>query len=338
MRYVQIGNETWQFWDDLAKMGLSEEEATDWYLQCLETYVEAIRAVAPSVETIADAHPLRLLPLYRERLGNRVQYVAHHLYLPWDWSRGVTRNGEPYPLAEMTAEEIWNAQVGVPDIDGAGNSIDDSDVYEAARRAGYQVAITEWNWNGYRGRGTAALDSSFARGIGAAGFLQAFMREGEAVGLGCQSMLVGTSWGITSIRVDAQRKQPAYFLPTGQVTMFYDHHHGPDLLEVQEANVPRYGQPFGMGDIRPKDGGVATVDTLATADQGKVYLHAINRSFTEDLKVTVALSGFAGVGEEAVQWRFEGRLEDRPRGGRSPEVARIEGTPVAINPAGNPLI
>ena len=125
-------------------------------------------------------------------------------------------------------------------------------------------------------------------------------------------MLVGVHWGINAIRADETGSQPAYFMPTGQVTMFYGKHHGSDILELAAENVPRYRQPYGMGDIAPKQVQVSCIDALATADDYQIRFHAINRSFDEDLEISVDLSGFTGLGETAVHHLFEGRLRDGP--------------------------
>jgi alpha-N-arabinofuranosidase len=321
VHYFQIGNETWAFWDGIRELGMSDDEAADWYLTCVEAYVEKMRAVDASIEIIIDGDlPQVVVGSIRTRLGEKIQHLAHHRYLPWVWSN-VTKEGSPYPLEDMTAEEIWNAWVGIPDIDpSTGMSRDEAAIYDIARCDGYKVAITEWNWNGWRARGRSALDSSFAKGIGAAGFLHAFMREGDIVSLGCQSMLVGIHWGINAIRADETGREPAYFMPTGQVTMFYGKHHGSDMLELAAENVPRYRQPYGMGNIGPKQAQVSCIDALATADSDRIYFHAINRSFDEDLEISVDLSGFTGLGETAVHHLFEGRLRDGPAEGEEREM------------------
>ena len=339
VRYFEIGNETGFFWDGIKGLGMSEDQAVDWYMGCLEAYVEAVRAVDPSVEIIVDGDVRPIRGLIKQRLGDRVQHLAHHRYLPWVWSE-VRKEGAPYPGEELTAEEIWNALVGVPDIHpSTGVSLDRAAIYQVAREGGYKVAITEWNWNGWWARQevSPALDSSFAKGIGAAGFLHAFMREKEVVSLGCQSMLVGINWGITAIRADQTGEEPAYFLPTGQVTMFYGKHHGPDMLEVVCENVPRYAQPYGMGDIGPKGTPVACIDALATADEKTIYFHAINRSFSEDLEISVDVSEFTGLGPAATQHCFEGRLHDAPLEGEAREMGffrsgevRLQGTTLRL--------
>ena len=122
------------------------------------------------------------------------------------------------------------------------------------------------------------MDSWWARGVGAAGFLHALLRAGDVVRIGCQSLLVGNHWDITSIRVDPGGQTPAFQLPTGAITAFYAARHGEVLLRLDSENVPTFEQPYRFGDIGPRSR-VAYVDALVTAGERAVYFHAINRHF-----------------------------------------------------------
>jgi alpha-N-arabinofuranosidase len=331
VHYFQVGNETWAFWDDMKALGLDDGQVMDWYLTCVEAYVDAMRAVDPSIAIIVDANgpdgPARI----RARLGDRVQYLTHHHYCPWRYSE-TEKDGQPYPIENMTAEEIWNAWVATPDIDpSTGLSTDPCGIFEEAPRAGYQVAVTEWNWNGSAGHGrTAPFASSFAKGIGAAGFLHAYLRRGDTIALGCQSMLVGVNWPIHAIRADRTGREPAYYMPTGQVTMFYSQHHGPDLLEVSAEPSPRFPRPYSMGNMSPKPKGVAALDAVVTARADRLFLHVINRSFTDDMAIAVELQGFKQLSSEGVQHCFEGRLRDEPEPGQPRQVGSIRSLPVTV--------
>ena len=160
------------------------------------------------------------------------------------------------------------------------------------------------------------LDSCFAKGVGAAGYLHAFMRTGDVIEIACQSMTVGHAWPITAIHVDPAGRAAAHMMPTGQVVMFYAKHHGSALLEMGGMDIPGYSQTLTCGSIRPHEK-VAYVDALATADGKAVYFHAINRHFSEDVPVTVDLSEFPGLAAEGVQHLFEGRLNDKPDEGEA---------------------
>jgi alpha-L-arabinofuranosidase len=166
------------------------------------------------------------------------------------------------------------------------------------------------------------LNSSFAKGVGAAGYLHAFMRQGETIAMACQSMLVGNHWGIHCVRADREGKNPAHFMPTGQVTMFYARHHGIHRLDVTAENVPAYAQPYRMQNLGPKKR-VAYLDAVATADARAVYFHAINRHFSRDLPVAVDLTAFDKIDKTATHRILEGRLTDRPAAGRPREIGRF---------------
>ncbi len=317
--YVQIGNETWFFWDQLRAEAGSEAGAVAWYVECLAAYAEALRAVAPEVTLIVDGQPPTYLPAAQERLGDALHYVVHHYYTPWRIGE-VTRNGQTVPVAELSARDIWYAWLAVPGIDPVtGESALDNEVFAAARRMGLQVAETEWNWNGgWWGHRDAppgerpALDSLFAKGLGAAGILHALLRAGDVVALACQSMLVGAHWDINAIRVDPTGREAAYTFPNGQITTLYSQHHGTSRLAMESREVPTYEQPFSMGGLQPCDR-VALVDALATGDERKVYWHAINRHFDEDIEVVVELEAGGEVCNIAAQHLLEGRLHNEPR-------------------------
>jgi alpha-N-arabinofuranosidase len=324
VKYFQIGNETWAFTKQLTE--LVPHAAPEFYVECLAAYIEAMRSVDPAIEIIVDGHDgdmSGIVAQVREKLGDKISYFATHFYSPWAITR-VLKNGKEVPIQEIAAGEIWGAWVAVTQFDANGQSIIEHPGINAARRLGYKVAVTEWNWNGgWRHDGPGpALDSSFAKGLGAAGYLHAFMRAADVIELGCQSMLAGNSWGITSIRADAEGAIPPFYMPTGQVTMFYSQHHADKLLALASRNVPMYEQPYQMGGIGPKKK-IAYIDALATADEKRVYFHAINRSFEQSLDVTVDVSAFDNLKDRAIQHVLEGRLNDVPGPDEPRQIGRI---------------
>jgi len=324
VKYFQIGNETWAFTKQLRE--LEPQSAPQFYAECLAAYIEAMRWVDPSIEIIVDGHDgdmSGIIAQVREKLSDKIAYFATHFYCPWAITK-VLKNGQEAPMQEIAADEIWRAWVAVTQFDTNGQAVIDQPGINAARRLGYKVAVTEWNWNGWwRHDGPrTALDSSFAKGLGAAGYLHAFMRAGDVIELGCQSMLVGNSWGITAIRADAEGKIPPFYMPTGQVTMFYSQHHGSELLALAGRNVPMYEQPYRMGGIAPNKK-VAYIDALATADEKRIYFHAINRSFEQSLDVTVDVSAFDSIKDRAVHHVLEGRLNDVPGPNEPRQIGRI---------------
>lgn len=323
VKYFQIGNETWAFVRQLKEQ--VPEAAPEFYTKCLAAYIDAMRSVDPSIQIIVDGQDGNMsgiVPQVREQLKNKIDYLVTHFYTPWSITN-VARNGKEVPAHEVPAGEIWNAWVAVTWFDANGQSILNHSGINAARRLGYKVAVTEWNWNGWWGRTgpRPALNSSFAKGLGAAGYLHAFMRSADVIDIGCQSMLVGNAWGIHAVWADAEGKVPPYYMPTGQVTMFYSKHHGDKLLALESENVPTYEQPYRMGGIRPSRQ-VAVIDALATADENSIYFHAINRSFEKSMDVTIDVSAFGPLESRAVHHLLEGRLNDAPEPNESRQIGR----------------
>ena len=323
-KYFQIGNETWAFIKNLKEM--MPDTAPQFYAECVNSYIEAMRAIDPSIEIIVDGHNADMSGIFSElhkQTADKVLYFATHFYTPWGITKVIENNRE-IPIEKLSAEEIWRAWVAVTWFGDNGESIINHPGINAARRGDYKVAVTEWNWNGWwRRRGSdPALNSSFAKGLGAAGYLHAFMRAADVIELGCQSMLVGNSWGIHAIKADVEAKIPPYYMPTGQVTMFYSKHHGEKLLALDSRNIPTYKQPYRMGGIGPKEK-VAYVDALATADEKLVYFHAINRSFEKSIDVTIDISALGRFKGRAVHHVFQGRLNDTPKPNEPRQIGRI---------------
>lgn len=320
VKYFQLGNETWA-WDanmKAAHAGRYEEA----YVESIAAYEQAIHAVDPSVQLITDYNG-PLIAKVRQRLGDKIAYLCGHYYMPW-MIRKVEKDGNAVPPETLTAEEIWYAWVATPKIDSDGRSILESNVLTAAPALGYKVAVTEWNWNGGWGHDVknVALNSSLARGLGAAGFVHALMRKGDVVEIATQSMLVGKGWGIAAILVDPNGVKPPRRTPSGMVTTLYGLHHGDRLMEMKDSGVPTYKQPLRLEGIRPSPK-VATIDALATASEKAVFWHAINRSFYRGLEVAVDLTAVGPIADPARLYILEGHLEDEDAAAEGTSVARI---------------
>jgi alpha-L-arabinofuranosidase len=201
-----------------------------------------------------------------------------------------------------------------------------------ARKLGYRIVCTEWNWNGWafdRIQPRPEIDPGAAKAIGAAGYLHGLMRAGEAVDLACQSNLIGCGWAIGCVQVDRQGKRPPHYSPTGQVTMFYALHHGDRLLPVQAAGGPTYAQPYQVG-WTPGKAKVAFLDAVATADARTLYFHAINRHFSRAFDVKVDLGDAGGLEGRAVHHVMEGRLKEAPGPGEAAEVMSVGRRPLEL--------
>jgi len=322
-KYFQIGNETWAFVRKLKEM--QGAAAAGFYARCVEAYIDAMRSVDPSIEIIVDGHDGNMSGIVgqmREQLGDKISHFATHFYSPWSITR-VLKNGKEVPGHEISAADIWHAWMAIGRFDAGGRSVLNHPGIQAARRNGYKVSVTEWNWNGWwRLSGPEpALNSSYAKGVGAASYVHAFMRAADVIEIGCQSMLVGNSWGIHAIWADKAGEIPPHYMPTGQMTMFYSKHHGENLLALESKKVPVYEQPYQMGGISPKPK-VACIDALATGDDKHIYFHAINRSFEKSRDVTIDVSEFSGVEASAVHYVLEGRLDNAPKPNEPRQIGR----------------
>lgn len=311
VRYVQIANEPWVMDRELKRMAPIDETKKEQYFKCLDAYINMIKKVDPDVEIIADGNCKELTLPLREKFGEKIDYIAYHLYMPWAINE-IIKDTTKLTRDEVTEEEVWNAWVTVPQINNAGFSVIDNNVFNMSKSTGYPIAVTEWNWNGWWGMNSVEQDnlgSHFTKGIGAGGFIHALMREAGHIPIGIQSMLVGRSWGITGIRVSELEEFEPHPYPTGQITGFYSKYHGNQVLEVQANNIPFFVQPYKMSGLQPHDK-VNYIDAIVTKSENRIYFHAINRHYSDDLDITIDLNDFENIGEKAVHHKFEGSIKN----------------------------
>lgn len=332
VKYWQIGNETWAFMADLKK--LVPEQTDAYHAECIVAVAQAMLAVDPSIRFIIDGQDgtYKSAEIARRKLGDKVSHLVFHRYTPWSIKK-VTRDNVDSPPGKLTAEEIWNAWVATPDIDDRGLAVFRDELLTKARAGGFKVAVTEWNWNGLWDRALkdqVALSSSLAKGVGAAGFLHALMRSADVIEIGCQSMLVGNSWGIHAIRADAQGHEAPRYMPSGQATMLYSLHHGENLQAMDSSEVPTYAQPFRMGGLAPRKK-VAVLDAIATSGPKAVFFHVINRHFNTPMEVLVDLTDLAPLATTAQHYILEGRLTDPPAPGQPAQIAEITDSQVTFD-------
>ena len=343
VRYFEIGNEIWLFENPdstgklFARHGPIDAETQKLYFRAVRAYIDAMRAVDPDIEIILDGDVEALAAETRERLGEDVQYLAHHLYYPWAMS-SVRQDGQavaPDDLKPSPDEAAWYGWVSPHFTDGAGLArLVGDDLYETIAAEAYPVAVTEWNWNGWwQGDSTRGLPTSqMAQALGAAGYLHAFMRAGEHIKIGIQSMLVGQSWGITSVRYDSDTGQSERF-PTGLMTAFYGQHHGNERIALTHGPLPTYHQSYTMGDIEPDT--VAFLDPVATRRGDTVYVHVVNRHFSDAIPLVIDAAAYGEVEPAATHYVFTGsphgdkHSQPNPVGTR--EVAYVDSSEVQFD-------
>ena len=297
IKYFQIGNETW-FYDS----GVSAVT----YANYVRAYVDKMREVDPNINILVDAISADQVSAVINRIGTNGLYFVQHDYMPWEINNSNTKkDGAAWSVDKLSMEDIWYAWVGIPNtFNSYGESIIGGMAIEQGRINNVPVAVTEWNWNGWWDEPGNWYKSITAQGLGDAGYLHAYIRAGDVVSIACQSMTVGRLWSIASIAVSDTGKFDPFFLPGGMVTMFYSKYHGNSLLDIERKNVPTYKQPFRMHDIFQKDK-VALVDALATEDSSNVFFHAINRHFTKGIPVTIDISNFSGINNNAIHRKLQ---------------------------------
>ena len=297
--YVQIGNETFWFWppkpEDARSLGLeSREEQTRWYIECVRATIAAIREVDATIKIIIDGPVHGLSPEICEDpyIRSQVSYLTHHAYYPM-----YVKYASNKQLDGLSARQTWETLVWGPgDFSEEGLNVGMRSFFEYGRKKGVKLACTEWNWNawGYlRPETPDQVNLDFPSAIGAAGFIHGMLRAADVLQLATQSMLVGTTWGITAIRVP--KTGPAFHLPQGHVFKFYAHYHGDEVLDLSHSSLP-----FFMKDApRTPSQRIAYVDSLATADKDHLYFHAINRSYDQDAPLSITLPGSWGTAATA---------------------------------------
>ena len=317
VKYWQIGNETWFFTNEVKE--LAPKDPDRYFADCLIAYARAMLAVDPDIEFIVDG--IKPGQLAQAEMPNKIRHLVFHAYQPWA-IKEVERHDKPVSVESLRPVDIWNAWVATPGFDDDGLAVFDNELFTLAREKHFKVAVTEWNWNGWWDPPDPHLTSSFAKAVGAAGFVHALMRAGDSIDIACQSMLVGMAWEIHAIEADPSMQTPPFYMPTGQLMALYAAHHGAKLMALETSGVPAYEQPFKMGDIHPYEK-VAYLDILATADNKTLYLHVINRHFEKDLSLAVNVADFGALAGIARRYSLVGRLKDHPGFGEPRQISRI---------------
>ena len=138
-----------------------------------------------------------------------------------------------------------------------------------------------------------------------------------------------------SSRSDPTAETDPYYRPQGHATKFYSLHHGNRLLAVDHTSTATYNQPFATGHAKPIEK-VAYLDILATGGDGTVYLHVINRHFSQSVQAKIDLAQFGEIIGDAQHHLFTGRLHKSPKKGESDAICQIETNRIA-NEEGTPI-
>jgi len=305
---VQVGNEGWFFWppktpEERTALGLADDAAcATWLRECLIAYADAIRAVRPDLPLIADApRPLdggglenNAAAVWRAAVDHpdvrsRYAMLAAHAYAPMGmWS--ADRNGEKLKHANLSADEVWDAATTtLGRFDAQGRAVADALAYDDIAALGYRVAVTEWNWNGWdfaKRFPQTDFSDGMPAALGVAGFVHGLMRH-EHVTLANQSLLLGVSWGITSVRVNPNGT--VGYLPQAEAMRLHAEHHGSEVLASELTGSALIEAPVRLTTWWPQVARAAVLDAVVTADSAHYYVHLLNRHRTaaQTLKITL---------------------------------------------------
>ncbi|WP_194768603.1 alpha-L-arabinofuranosidase C-terminal domain-containing protein [Tamlana sp. I1] len=293
--YFQIGNEVYMFEKAIDRnVQPIKKEVLDHYYTIVERYIDEMRAVDPTIKIIIEGNSIGFIAAGKEKLDNKFDMMAYHHYEPWGMNYAIDKAGDT--LQKISPEALYYAQVSVPAFDSiSGQSDFHHSVFQELLKNNVPIAVTEWNWNGWVSGGFAKnglKDSKLAQGIGAASMLHAMMRHADVVQMGNQSMLVGNSWGISSIRVDKTSNKASIF-PTGSITGLYAKYHGETMVESVLENNEVYQQPFDAIGILKAKPRVSYLDVVVSENSSQFFIHVINRDFSEKREIVIAPEDFS---------------------------------------------
>ncbi|MEM6460262.1 MAG: alpha-L-arabinofuranosidase C-terminal domain-containing protein, partial [Planctomycetota bacterium] len=237
-----------------------------------------------------------------------------HRYGPWAMNT-VGLDGETLPPGEIGLDALWAGWVSMPGrLDERGRVVvAEPGVLEEMRALGYRGASTEWNWNGWGG-GVDDLfprEAALAQALGAAGYLNALIRQSDLFAIANQSMLLGHRWGISGIMTSLDGEHPPFIQPTAWATVLYARHHGSQRVTTAEVEPPRATPirvQLGRHKMFPE---IAWQDVVATRDADTLYVHAINRHRTRSAELELDVAAFAPYFSAARVHRLEAKPADR---------------------------
>ncbi len=302
-----VGNETWFYFPpkpaERERLGLLDDDAlVQRQVEILVAYADALHAVSPDVKLIVDglhdpwspdnrtANILRRQVLMHPHIRSRYTYVTVHQYFPMGMNVS-RRHGQAIAGTELSDDEAWYGLLGAPGmIDEAGHNTAYGTHLDDLIAAGYRIAATEWNWNGWgveKRIGKRPFNDTLPMALGAAGYLNGLIRQAQYTDIGCQSMMLGTNWGITAIRAPAG--QEPWFLPQGEVLAFYNAIPGDRVLTTKEFNMPGVAQPVQFASWCLAANRLAFVDAVAIGSDNGVSLCIVQRQRSQDQNLRIQL-------------------------------------------------
>lgn len=333
--YLQLGNELWlkKFWKEAS--GGAGYENTDslraWYKTCFRTVIAEVRKVDTDIGILTD---LAMGPLVEhsvwedDYIRENLSYGCAHIYSPMSMQR-MKVDGVPVTEKAPSDQRLWQAWTSMPGaFDSSGFNTAISHKIGPAIASKVPVACTEWNWNGWDFGAIEpqpGIGWETASAIGAASFLNGLLRLGNRVKIGSQSMLVGSSWGITAIRVDSAYRTKPYFFPQAMATSLYSKFHGSVVARTEISGIPRFDNP--LDDKQDIDGGIAEIDPVVTRSGNRLFLHSVNRHFDSSRTVVLDCSPLGGKIQSATIHTLTGGIDPDITG----QVCSVSKTALPVN-------
>ena len=257
VKYWQVGNET-----SYKLMGqpcfTSDENA-----ETCASFAKKMKAVDPSIKIIGwgdygrdgdDTWPIKISQV------DEVDMVAFHHHIEAD---------ETSPLYGINYRKdigaAWDALMTAP------REIDDHIKRIRNDVGGKRLAMTEGHYC-VPGRNRNELLSTWAVGASYAVWHNILMRHSDVLDIATMADFLGNVWQCNAIILPAPMYSfsKCYLQPVGEVMRLFGAHQGKHALDIT------------------CDGGV---DAVASITDGKIYIHAVNTSMTNDDVITLDLGG-----------------------------------------------
>ncbi len=272
----QIGNETWLLPQHFEGFSSDDPHWIDVQRDCLRLAIKQMKDIDPQIELIIDGGTLDQLRCNYHAFKDAVNYFSFHYYKPMGGPTLIdSRSEETVTSNTLSRDELYNWMLAAPESNADGYSAFDNETFQFIRKHQVPIAFTEWNWNGWF-KQEIAENNWHWRGMGAAGILHALMRDSQHIKLACQSMLIGSGWGIMGIWVDPQDAFEPFMNPSGMVTSLYSQHHGDEIIAAEISNNQQYDAIY-AGKWHKAVHNAVRLDCIISRDEQRYYIHIINR-------------------------------------------------------------
>jgi alpha-N-arabinofuranosidase len=263
VKYWEVGNEIWGDW-------VRGHSDADTYARNYNRYAQAMRAVDPSIKLIAVGNnDLNWNFTILREAGRNIDYLAIHHYYGRNEMNGDPLNLMAHPLAiERFYEEMRKL------------------ISELGLTGRVKLAINEWGLDL-----PAEQQYSMQSALYGARLMNVFERSGELVEMSAVSDLVnGWPGGI----IQAGRTG-VFVSPIFLVNQLYAEHRG-DLRLATKVDGPTF-------DSSREGTRVEYLDAVAsqTADGKRIFIKAVNTSWTSTLVTTINVDGMIPAGRAEVQ-------------------------------------